>query len=73
MQTHSSIFFGFFSESYVLLCLRGSLSYGNGSKEPGARSLVLFELRGKLLARKEFAGWAPSDKLWGKRIANSLE
>ena len=25
------------------------------------------------LARKEFAGWARSDKLWGKRIANSLE
>lgn len=29
-------------------------------------------LRRELLARKGFAGWAPSDKLWGKQIANSM-
>lgn len=42
------------------------------SQAQAACSSPSFRLRRELLARKEFAGWAPTDKLRGKRIANSL-
>lgn len=59
----------------------GDYLNGDGTKEPGTRSLLLSELvacysprlRRELRAREAFAGRAPSDKLWGQQIANSLE
>lgn len=81
MQTPRSIFLSFFLNDTSSSVVEGAYFYGHGSEEPGTCSLHISELvacysprlHRELLARKEFAGWAPSNKPWRKQMANSLE
>lgn len=74
-------FWVFFLNDSSFSVLEGAYFYGNGSEEPSTCSSHISELvagysprpQRELLARKEFAGWAPNNKLWRRQMANSLE